>query len=347
MGWHFEKARDGFHRYREKWDEINKRCGNHILLDSGFVGSLIRHFASDETLLGFSDDDSKPGMLILDKLRSAFWQTFQPSQSPLGLILLGNRDDAEVKTAELIRSIPGYCVEFSITQQDPDYTVFGNLKNARLAESVDYITTSRITIAGTFEDYWKSTGRYFVDDLRRQSRRLEEQGIRMDFVAQRDPDRVAECIRDYARLEGGGWKGKERTAVTPEGKQGLFYREVLEKFCGKGEAVIYQLLFDRRVVASDLCLERDGMLVVLKIAYDENLQGISPGKFLHREILKLLFEEGKTRMLEWYGRVHEWQRKLGSVPRTMFHLNFYRNEWVPVARHLIKATRRMLDRSSN
>src|SRR5262245_30798237 len=116
MGWHFEKARDGFHKHRERWDKINKRCGNHILLDSAFVDCLIHHFASDETLLGLADDDRKPGMVILEKVRSGFWQTFQPSQSPLGPILLGNSGEVERQTTELIRSIPGYCVEFSITQ---------------------------------------------------------------------------------------------------------------------------------------------------------------------------------------------------------------------------------------
>ena len=126
----------------------------------------------------------------------------------------------------------------------------------------------------------------------------------------------------------------------------MFYTDVLEKFCSRGEGVIYRLLFNGEVVASDLCLERDGMTVVLKIAYDENLQGISPGKFIHREILKLLFEEGKTRTLEWYGRIHEWQRKMGSTPRTMYHLNFYRHEWVFAARHLIKQAHGLINRST-
>jgi len=347
MGWHFHTARDVFENYREQWDELNRRCGNHVLLDSVFVSALIRYFASDQTLLGISDDDSHPGMLIVDRVRLGFWQTFQPSQGPLGLILFGNNNGVQNQIATLMCNLPGYCMGFSVTQQDPDFTAFTNLHDSRTAESCDYAPTSRIVLGGAFGEFWKQTGRYFVDDLRRQTRRLEEQDIRMHFVAERDPDRVAECIRDYARLEASGWKGKEGTAVTADGLQGLFCRDILEKFCRRGAGVIYKLSFNDEVVASDLCLERDGMTVVLKIAYNENLHGISPGKFIHREILRLLFEEGKTRTLEWYGRIHEWQKRLGSVPRTMFHLNFYRNEWVPVARRLIKATRAMINQSSN
>lgn len=347
MGWVFKSARGSFEKYRDRWDAINKSRGNHVLLDSVFVASLIRHFSSDDTLLGISEDDGKPAMLVLDKVRSGFWQTFQPSQGPLGLIVFGNGEGVEEQLVELIRSLPGYSLGLSIMQQDPDFTAFGNLYHSRTAETVDYITTSRISLTGAFEDYWKGRGRYFVDDLRRQTRRLEEQGIRMEFIAERDPGRVAECIRDYAKLESTGWKGREGTAVTAESQQGLFYREVLEQFCSRGEGVIYRLLFRGVPVASDLCLERDGMMVVLKIAYDESLQGISPGKFIHREILKHLFREGKTQVLEWYGRVHEWQRKLDGSLRTMFHVNLYRHEWIPVARRLKKATREMLDRNSS
>lgn len=345
MGWQFYSARDAFENHREKWDDLNKGGRNHILLDSIFVGSLIRHFASDQTLLGISDDNAMPGMLIVDKVRLGFWQTFQPSQGPLGLLVLGNAGDIENQVAKLIRSLPGYSLGFSVLQQDPDFTSFVNVKDSRTAEICDYAATSRINLAGTFEEFWKRTGRYFVDDLRRQTRRLDEQGVRMDFVAERDPERVAECIRDYAGLESSGWKGKEGTAVTAEGRQGLFYRDILEKFCSRGEGVIYRLLFNGRIVASDLCLQRDGMTVVLKIAYDENLQGISPGKFIHREILRLLFKEGKTRALEWYGRVHEWQKKMGSAPRTMFHVNFYRDQWVSVARHILKQAHGLMNRN--
>ena len=45
------------------------------------------------------------------------------------------------------------------------------------------------------------------------SRRRHSDGFR----AERDPGRVAECIRDYAKLEASGWKAREGTAVTAEG----------------------------------------------------------------------------------------------------------------------------------
>jgi CelD/BcsL family acetyltransferase involved in cellulose biosynthesis len=331
-----------FGKYQKRWDQLNRNRGNHILLDAIFVQSLIRHFASDQALLGVCGDDGTQGMVILDRVRRGFWQTFQPSQGPLGLILLPDGSDVEGQMGDLMRSLPGYSLGLSVLQQDPEFTAFAHVKDSRTAELCDYAATSGMRLSGSFDEFWKGTGRYFVDDLRRQARRLEEKGFRIDFKAERDPRRVAACIHDYARLEMSGWKGRDGSAVTAEGPQGLFYREVLENFCREGEGIIYQLLFNGDVVASDLCLERDGMTVVLKIAYDESLQGISPGKFLHREMLKRLFEQPKAQVLEWYGRVNEWQRKLGSIPRMMFHVNFYRNEWVPMARDLAKRARGLI-----
>jgi hypothetical protein len=341
MGWIFYSARERFGEYQNKWNDINKSIGNHILLDAFFVGSLIRHFASDNTLLGIADEESNRGMVVVEKTRRGFWQTFQPSQGPLGLILLANSDNVECQIGELIRCLPGYCLGFSVTQQDPDYTTFAQLSSARTVEIVKYIDTSRIVPGADFDVYWNQTGRYFVDDLRRQTRRLDEQGIRMEFVVERNPARVGKCIRDYAELEGSGWKGKEGSAVKVDNPQGLFYCEIMEHFCSRGEGVIYQLLFNGTVVACDLCLERDGMVVVLKIAYDESLKGISPGKFIHREILRSLFGEKKVKVLEWYGRVHEWQQKLNSKERAMFHVNCFRNNWVRAARSMIKRTARL------
>src|SRR4051794_15722201 len=110
MTWHFRSAREEFSRYQSIWDGLNRARGNHPLLDSMFVGALIRHFGSQETLMGIEDDDNNPGMVILEKPRRGFWQTFQPSQGPLGLFLLANDEGIDRQIANLIRSLPGYAL---------------------------------------------------------------------------------------------------------------------------------------------------------------------------------------------------------------------------------------------
>ncbi len=339
MGWVFRNAHEVFDQYREMWDEINRAQWNHILLDSLFVGPLIRFFASQDTLFGISNDRKNPGMVLVDQNKWGFWQTFQPSQEPLGLILLGNRDDPGGQVFGLFQSLPRYALGFSVTQQDPDCTAFRNVDQYRRVEVVEYIKTVRLTVRGTFEEYWKKRGRNLLHNLSRQRRRLAEQRVSLELVANRDPGRVAECIREYGRLEETGWKASQGTAVTADNTQGMFYREILENFCRQGEGVIYQLLMNGKVVASDLCLQRNQMMVILKTAYDESIEGISLGLLLHQEVFRTVFSEGRVKVVEFYGRVRDWHTKWTDEIRTMYHLNFYRYGWIRVARRLVKTSR--------
>ena len=335
MSWVFRNARQGFDEYRENWDEINKRCDNHILLDSVFVGLLIRHFASDQTLLGVLNRENHRGLVLLESVRQGFWQTFQPSQAPLGLILLHSRENIAGQIHGLIRRLPGYALGLAVLQQDPDLTYFGDVDRGEF-ERLDYITTSRLRLKGTFEEYWKTRSHNLVHNLSRQRRRFAEQKVRLELFANRRPESVEDEIREYGRLEGAGWKAKDGTAITAENPQGVFYRQMLEHFCKRNEGIIYRLNMNGTPIASALCVERNGTLVVLKITYDESLPRCSPGLLLHEDMLKLLFAEKRVNVVEYYGRYSDWHRKWTNETRTMYHLNMYRYRWVAAARWVLR-----------
>jgi hypothetical protein len=273
----------------------------------------------------------------LHKVRTGFWETFQPAQGPLGLITLGNGRAIEEQIGRLIRCLPGCSLGFSVTQQDPDFTVLRNLIPSRKLETINYIDTPRITLSGTFEQYWRARGRDLTRNLTRRIRRATEEGIELKLIIVQDPGRVARCIQEYGMLEATGWKGKEGTAVTAENSQGLFYRDMFEQFCERGEGIIYQLSMNGRVIASDLCVRRGGMLVVLKVAYDETVKNVSPSFVLRKMVLEDLFSTGDIRIVEFYGRVRDWHTKWTEEVRTMYHVNFYRDSWIPTVRHLIKS----------
>ena len=341
MSWILTNARETFTRHREQWNELNKSLGNHLLLDSGFVEILLRHFASANTLLGVLNNGSDSGMALVEPVRQGFWQTFQPSQAPLGLILLDSQDDIVAQIHGLIRSLPGYALGLALMQQDSDFTLFGDMNNGDL-ERLDYITTSRLTLSGTFEEYWKTRSHNLVHNLARQRRRLADQHARLELITDRSAERVAEGIRLYGQLESAGWKGKEGTAITADNVQGQFYRELLEHFCDGGEAVIYRLDMNGTPIASALCLERSGTLIVLKITYDETMTRCSPGLLLHEEMLKSLFDENQIKVIEYYGRYSDWHKKWTDDTRSMYHVNVYRFGWVPAARRILKKSTDLL-----
>jgi Acetyltransferase (GNAT) domain len=321
------------------WDEINGVHGNHLLLDSNFVEPLVRYFGGTNTLLGLERGLGSPAMVLMNRTRRGMWQTFQPSQAPLGLILLSASTDGPRQVRRLLRALPGYALGLGVLQQDPDITVFRGMTERRGVEVVQYIETARVSVNRSFEDYWNLRGSDLVENVARRKRRLERLGIRFELLEDREPGRVSESVAEYGRLESTGWKASQGTAVTAENQQGCFYREILERFCERKEGVIYRLLFDGKTVASQLGLQRDGMLILLKMAYDESVREMSPGFLIQAEMFKAIFAERKITQIEFFGRVREgWTKKWTNETRSMFHVNVYRYPAMAWARRLLKRT---------
>ncbi len=133
---------------------------------------------------------------------------------------------------------------------------------------------------------------------------------------------------DFGRLESAGWKGGEGSAVHPENAQGRFYRGFFERLSASGEATVYRYFFGDRLVASDLCVHRNGTLIVLKTAFDETEKTFSPSLLMKEQVFERLFGSGEVRCIEFYGKVMEWHRRWTDEMRTMYHVNYYRWPWI-------------------
>ena len=336
MKWKFLKGQEVFLSHRERWDALNASIDNHILLDSDFWGPLVRLFGHDELYLGISGSSEYPGMILVEHVGSGQWRTFQPSQAPLGPVLLANPSNIERQMSVLVRSLPCFALAVGVTQQDPDYTVIRPDRGYRTLEFLDYITISRISLVDTFEAYWKLRGKDLVGNLTRRKKRLDEQGVKMSLAVNRTAQGVEEAVRIYGQFEESGWKGAHGTAVRADNAQGAFYREMLTRFCDRGEAVMYQLFMDEKPIASNLCVERNGMLILLKTAYDEEHKKLSPSYIMLEDMLKRLFVEKNVHVLEFYGRAKEWHKKWTAEERKMYHVNFYRYAMVSHVRKFLK-----------
>jgi CelD/BcsL family acetyltransferase involved in cellulose biosynthesis len=340
MDWEFIPAREGLIRYRDEWDRLNYSAGNHILLDSGFVEALVRHFAPPDALLAFCRSEGAEAAAVLHRVQVGLWETVAPAQSPLGLIVASNGTTLQSQMRSLMTGLPGYAVGLSVLQQDLDHSAFRSMSAGAAIERLEYQTTGRVSLKGSFEEYWRARGKDLVGNQSRRRRRLAGEGHTLTLVVDESPDRVADCIAEYGNLEETGWKGQEGTAVSMSNTQGLFYKEVLEYFCHKREGVIYRLLMDGKTIASQLCVRRGRMLVFLKMAYDEAHAKHSPGYLLREEILRSIFSEGTIKSVEFYGKVREgWTTKWTDELRAMYHFNMYRHSWVSGAKALVKRLR--------
>lgn len=342
MSWEIRPAAQAFEQVRTFWDELNHRGSGHVLLDSAFVGPLVRQFGSERTLLAWNTEPAAPGAMLLEPRRGGFWNTFQPSQAPIGLVLLPGCPDPPRSIRGIMRRLPGYALEIGVMQQDPAISELCALPRSPSVRLVPYIETARVSVQGSFQNYWNARGKDLKSNVERRMRRLERHGMRHEFEMVRTSDRIPEAIRDYGRLESTGWKGTEGTAVSPENAQGRYYREVLETLCDRGEGAVFQLALDGRVVASQLSVMRNGILVLLKMAYDEAFQEHSPGYLLQHKILEFVFEDSRFKAVDFYGRVRQgWTDKWTNETRTMLHVTFYRHAWVdPALTTLRSLTRR-------
>jgi hypothetical protein len=113
---------------------------------------------------------------------------------------------------------------------------------------------------------------------------------------------------------------------------------MLENFCALGRGRIYRYRFGDQVVAMDLCIEAGDRIVILKTAYDESYKSISPSTLMRQDEFRELFQEGRLKRIEFYGKVMEWHSRWTDQNRSLYHLTRYR--W-PVL-HSLHSTYRLV-----
>jgi CelD/BcsL family acetyltransferase involved in cellulose biosynthesis len=300
------------------------------LLALEFIAPLIEQFGrGDELLACLRQGDTVRVMAIVRPSRRGAWSTFQPAQAPLGLWLQAPELDTEELARSLMRALPGFPLMLALTQMDP--MLQPRPAAAACTRSLDYIDTARVTLAGSFEAYWNARGKNLRGNLKKQRARLEREGVATRMVVDRLPAQMAQAVADYGRLETTGWKGSEGTAVSGENAQGRYYRAMLEGMAARGAASVYRYYFGEQLVAMDLCVEDEDSIVVLKTAYDESVpSNLSPTLLMREEACRSLFDAGRFKRLEFYGRVMEWHTRWTEEVRTMYHVNYYR--WPGIGR---------------
>jgi len=305
-----------------RWDALNEAAGGLPFLQSRFIRPLLQVFEDASLRLVTCDDAGEPlAMGIMGRRGFGCWETFQPSQLPLGAWIVRPGQDSARLLAALGRKLPGLVLLVGLTQQDPS-SVPRPADSERL-KTLDYIQTARVPIVGTFNEYWSHRGKNLRHNMKRQRAKLLQEGITPRLEVLGRPEDVAPAIAEYGRLESAGWKAGHGTAVHPENDQGRFYRAMMEAFCSAGAGRIYRYLFDDRAVAIDLCVEGGGSLVILKTTYDESIKTISPAFLMREESFRGLFEEGRVQRIEFFGKLMEWHTRWTDDVRTLYHLNYF------------------------
>src|SRR5262252_1703907 len=238
-------------RLASTWDAINRQAGELPFLDSRFMLPLCESFGDASLRLALCEDPNGPlAMGVLSRKGAARWESFQPSQAPLGAWVMRSDQAFEPLLSTLTRNLPGAVLVLGVTQQDP--SCFPRPAESASLWTLDYIQTARVPVQGSFDDYWSQRGKNLRHNMKRQRAALTQDGVTTHLEILTRPDQVGSAIEDYGRLESAGWKAASGTAVSPDNAQGRFYRNMLESFCSAGKGRIYRYRFGDRVVAIDL-----------------------------------------------------------------------------------------------
>lgn len=309
------------------WNRLNALRGDLPFLDSRAVLAALDEFGSGkEQLLVAEGADGPVALFVLVPQGRLRWESFQPSQIPLGAWVASPDQPLEALAADLVRGPLGLCLALSLTQIDP--LVAARPADSPLCRTDDYIDTAWLGIAGSFDDYWARRGKNLRQNLRKQRNRLAADGIETRLCEWRSPQDMAPALERYGRMEATGWKAGEGTAIEAGNAQGRFYRRLLEDAARAGEAVVYEYRFADQTVAMNLCLLRNAQLVVLKTTYDEAQKAHSPAFLLREDELRLWHGSQEVRRIEYFGRVMDWHLRLTDDKRTLYHLTCFRWPWL-------------------
>jgi CelD/BcsL family acetyltransferase involved in cellulose biosynthesis len=324
------------------WNTLNACRGDLPILTAEAVVAALQTFGTGtERLLVGTANGATVAMFVLEPQAKFRWQTFQPSQLPLGTWVAASDYALTDIVYSLQRGPLGLCLVLSITQVDPLYAPRPD--DAANTSSADYIETGWIDVVGNFEDYWNARGKNLRQNMRKQRNKLGTEGVALAMDTWTAVEDMAPAIARYGALESQGWKAAKGTAIHLDNEQGKFYRKLFETAAQRGEAVIYEYRFGDKTVAVNLCVRRASTLVILKTTYDESIQAYSPAFMLSQDAMENLYAAGKTARVEYYGRLMEWHTKWTDQKRTLYHLTAYR--W-PLVKQVALARRAKVEATS-
>mgnify|MGYP000207779754 CR=1 FL=1 len=309
------------------WDGLQTRTTDTPFLAADFLLPALAEFGTGRESLALHHRAGQlDAVALVRPVGRGLWETFQPSQLPLGAWVCAHDADLADLARRLLPSLPGLAMGLGLTQLDPRL-------NPRPAETasvrtLDYVETSFIDIEGSFDAYWDARGKNLRQNTRKQRNKLAADNTAVTLETITNPAEVAAALADYGRLEITGWKADGGTAIHPDNAQGRFYTAMLQRFCARGQGRIVRYRFGDETVAMDLCIDNGPLVVVLKTAYDERLKSVSPSTLMRQDEFAGWWGEGRFKRIEFYGKTMEWHTRWTATQRTLYHANVYRWPWL-------------------
>lgn len=123
--------------------------------------------------------------------------------------------------------------------------------------------------------------------IRRQERQLSEIG-RLEYDALTQDDDVAVWVEEFLRLEAGGWKGRENSAIASNEADRAYFKSIAKEAFRRGRLSMLALRLDGLPIAYKCDFHAGRGVFTFRIAFDENYARNSPGVLLEVENIRRL-----------------------------------------------------------
>lgn len=145
-------------------------------------------------------------------------------------------------------------------------------------------TCDEIPTCERAEDHRSRLSSNFRSNLNKARNRLSREPA-VEFDSARSPGRIEAALDDFMRLEASGWKGRAGSAIAQDPRLRAFYRGLAQELGPLGRVVVNTLRVAGRPIAGQFCLQGDGTLYLLKLAYDEACSRMAPGNMLLEHVV--------------------------------------------------------------
>ena len=208
-----------------------------------------------------------------------------------------------------------------LTLLDPRDPLVGALRSPRTSERV-VARQPWVDTRGAWDAYEAGLPRKMRKELRRQSRRLGEQGeVTVEFT--RGGDALDALLAEGFRVEGSGWKTERGTAIASDPAVERFYRSVAGWADRRGWLTLAFLRVNGRAVAFDLHIEPGGATYVLKGGFDPDWARFSPGNALTCASLQRAFADPGLQTYEFLGSDDAYKLSWSGMTRERVRLQVF------------------------
>ncbi len=160
-------------------------------------------------------------------------------------------------------------------------------------------------------------------DLRRARRKAEKIGsLGFELHSPRSREEMLPLFVEALRIEDHSWKGKAGSSLARDPHHRAFF----ERYCTRAaEQAALRFCFLRmgeKRVATQIAVEHNDRLWLLKIGHDERFAACSPGMLLMEESLRDAAARG-LRTVEFLGNRSKWSARWTSHERPMMRIRAY------------------------